>query len=144
MGPFRTMQTDFLDAHERHWDDAERLHQAERWANADHLYGMAAECGLKRLMRHFNMPWDTANDRPVERQDRTHVNVIWSRFEAYRGGHVDGAGYALSALNSFQDWQAEQRYAHQSNFDRPRALAHQRGANEVRGLVKRAQKDGLI
>ena len=95
-------------------------------------------------MRHFNMPWDTANDRPVERQDRTHVNVIWSRFEAYRGGHVDGAGYALSSLNSFQDWQAEQRYAHQSNFDRPRALAHQRGANEVRGLVKRAQKDGFI
>ncbi|WHF34964.1 hypothetical protein [Aeromonas salmonicida] len=47
------MQADFLDAHARHWDDAESLLQAQRWANADHLYGMAAECGLKQLMRVF-------------------------------------------------------------------------------------------
>ncbi len=144
MGPFRTMQTDFLDAHERHWDDAERLHQAERGANAYHLYGMAAECGQKRLMRLFGMPWDSVKYRPVEKQDYTHANGIWPRFEAYRCGHHDGAGYALSAQNSFQDWLVQQRYAHQSNFDQTRAQAHQRGAKEVRDLVKRAQKDGLI
>lgn len=49
------MKTDFHDAHERHWDDAERLFEAQRWANADHLYGVAAECGLKWLMVHFGM-----------------------------------------------------------------------------------------
>ena len=49
------MQANFLDAHERHWGDAERFFSAGRYANADHLYGMAAECGLKRLMVHFGM-----------------------------------------------------------------------------------------
>jgi len=138
------MQTDFLDAHERHWDDAERLLEAQRWANADHLYGMAAECGLKLLMLRFGMPWDSAKDRPDNKQDIIHANGVWSRFEAYRRGHVDGAGYALSTSNSFHDWHISQRYAHQLNFDQIRAQAHQRGANEVHKLVKRAQRDGLI
>jgi hypothetical protein len=42
------MNTDFLDAHERHHDDADHLHANARHANADHLYGVSAECGLKR------------------------------------------------------------------------------------------------
>ncbi len=138
------MQTDFHDAHERHWDDAERLHQAQRWANADHLYGMAAECGLKRLMLHFGMRWDGVKDRPTEAEDRKHANEIWSRFETYRSGHLQGAGYMLPSGEPFQNWDVNQRYAHQSNFDQIRAQAHQRGAKEVRDLVKRAQRDGLI
>ena len=31
------MKADFLDAHNRHWKDAELLFNAKRWANADHL-----------------------------------------------------------------------------------------------------------
>lgn len=49
------MVTDFMDAHHRHWEDAELLFNASRWANADHHYGMVAECGLKRLMIVFGM-----------------------------------------------------------------------------------------
>jgi len=45
------MTADFLDAHERHWTDAEILFAQGRFANADHLYGLSAECGLKWLMR---------------------------------------------------------------------------------------------
>lgn len=67
------MQADFLDAHERHWGDAERLFQAQRWANADHLYGMAAECGMKRLMLAFGMPYDAGKDWPASKQDRAHA-----------------------------------------------------------------------
>ena len=44
------MYIDFLDAYLRQWEDAEMLFGSERWATADHLYGLAAECGLKRLM----------------------------------------------------------------------------------------------
>nr|VFK54807.1 MAG: hypothetical protein BECKTUN1418F_GA0071002_105616 [Candidatus Kentron sp. TUN]VFK55380.1 MAG: hypothetical protein BECKTUN1418D_GA0071000_103118 [Candidatus Kentron sp. TUN]VFK60455.1 MAG: hypothetical protein BECKTUN1418E_GA0071001_105815 [Candidatus Kentron sp. TUN] len=47
------MNADFFDAHNRHWQDWEQLFASERWANADHLYGMAAECGLKCLMQAF-------------------------------------------------------------------------------------------
>ena len=31
---------DFFDASQRHWDDAQSLYVAQRWANADHLYGL--------------------------------------------------------------------------------------------------------
>lgn len=39
----------FVDAHRRHWDDAELLLGNARWANADQMYGFSAECGLKAV-----------------------------------------------------------------------------------------------
>ncbi|MDM7457165.1 MAG: hypothetical protein P3W97_007935 [Tepidimonas sp.] len=138
------MQADFLDAHERHWTDAEGLFQTGRWANADHLYGVAAECGLKRLMLAFGMPYDSTRDRPAEGRDQVHANKIWDRYESYRCGHHQGAAYALSTPNPFSDWDVAQRYAHQSNFDQARTQAHQSGASVVRALIKKAQKDGLL
>lgn len=138
------MQADFLDAYERHWGDAEHLFDAQRWANADHLYGMAAECGLKRLMLAFGMPFDSTRDRPDIKADRVHANGIWARFESYRSGHLQGAGYALSSTNPFNDWDVSQRYAHQSNFDEPLIQTHRSGAALVRQLVKKALRDGLL
>lgn len=138
------MQADFLDAHGRHWDDAERLFQDQRWANADHLYGLAAECGLKRLMLAFGMPYDAARDRPDKKQDREHANGLWARFESYRCGHHQGAGYMLTTPNPFADWDVAQRYAHQSNFDQARAEAHQAGVILVHNLVQKAKREGLI
>ncbi len=138
------MQADFLDAHERHWEDAERLLQAQRWANADHLYGMAAECGLKRLMLAFGMPYDVARDRPSRDQDCKHADDIWARYESYRCGHHRGAGYVLPSANPFHNWNVSQRYAHQSHFDQACAQAHQSGADVVRALLKKAQKEGLL
>lgn len=138
------MQADFLDAHERHWADAERLLSFQRWANADHLYGIATECGLKRLMLAFGMPFDTTLDRPANKPDRVHVDGIWARFESYRSGHYSGAGFILPTGNSFANWDVSQRYAHQNHFDAARAIAHQTGATSVRKLVIKAVLEGLI
>lgn len=138
------MNADFYDAHKRHWDDAERLYAAQRWANADHLYGIAAECGLKQLMLAFGMPFDAAMDKPAKQQDVVHADGVWARYESYRCGHHRGAGYVLSTSNPFADWRVSQRYAHQSQFDEVRATAHQAGANQVRQLVKKATLEGLI
>ena len=138
------MQADFLDAHERHWDDAERLLHAQRWANADHLFGMAAECGLKRLMLAFGMNVNPTTGSPLDNKDRQHANSIWARFESYRCGHHQGAGYALTTPNPFANWDVGQRYAHQSNFDQARVQAHQAGANLIRQLVQKAKREGLI
>jgi len=138
------VQADFLDAHERHWTDAEHLLQAQHWANADHLYGMAAECGLKRMMVAFGMLYDATRDRPESKQDRVHADGIWVRFESYRSGHVQGTEYVLPATNPFYDWDVSDRYAHRSNFDKARAQAHQAGATVICGLIKKAQRDGLL
>lgn len=138
------MYADFQDAHERHWHDAEHLHAQNRLANADHLYGMAAECGLKRLMQAMGMSYDPTRDRPTHKLDRVHANGIWARFETYRCGHHGGAAYALPSLNPFSDWDVSQRYANQQHFDEARVDPHKEGAAAVRRLVRMAQFEGII
>jgi hypothetical protein len=137
------MQADYLDAHQRHWDDAEYLFQAQRWANADHLYGMAAECGLKHLMMLFSMKVNPSTGSPVDNKDWKHAKEIWPRFEVYRSSR-QAAGYVLPIVNPFDNWNAGQRYAHQSNFDQTRAQSHQAGAQVVRELIKKARREGLL
>ncbi|MBE7373004.1 SAM-dependent methyltransferase [Pseudomonas sp. AL-54] len=136
------METDFLDAHQRHWDDAERLYNSQRWANADHLYGVSAECGMKRLMIEFGMP--LGNRGPAEREDREHIDNLWMRYESYRTGHHRGAGYALSDSNPFQDWHISQRYAPQTRFDQTRTRGHRTAAQSIRALVRKAEQEGLL
>ena len=137
------MQSDFLDAHNRHWEDAELLFSASRWANADHLYGLAAECGLKRLMMAFGMPVDTTMGNPCNPEDRVHVmegrkpQNAWTRYQAYSAG-VHAATYVLAQPNPFADWDVSQRYARQTNFDQVRTESHHQGANAVRALVTKA------
>jgi hypothetical protein len=138
------MQPDFLDAHQRHWDDAETLFDAGRFANADHLYGMAVECGLKRLMMRFGMAIDSSTGSPLDRKDWKHANNIWARFESYRSGKLEGIDYVLPTPNPFDNWEVSDRYACQSNFDQARAQAHQAGAIVICELVKKAQREGLI
>lgn len=135
------MQTDYLDAHKRHWEDAERLFQANRLANADHLYGMAAECGLKRLMIIFGMQNNSGFTALPE--DLAHANKIWARFETYRQKY-GAASYALPSQNPFHNWNASQRYAPQSGFDQTRVQRHQAGARLVCSLIRRARMEGLI
>ncbi|WP_322511207.1 SAM-dependent methyltransferase [Chloroflexus sp.] len=136
------MKTDFLDAHHRHWEDAELLFAASRWANADHLYGLAAECGLKRLMIVFGMPVNSSG-APALTIDRVHADQAWVRYEVYRSGR-GSAKYQLSSSNPFNGWRIGQRYANRANFNKARAQAHRKGAEKVRNLIEEAVKDGWI
>jgi hypothetical protein len=138
------VQADFLDAHQRHFDDAERLFRSGRLANADQLYGIASECGLKRLMVAFGMAVD-ADGAPTDfKKDRKHVDAIWARYETYRSRHQPGTGYLLPTSDPFGDWDVSQRYAHQGNFDVARVLPHKAAAQIVCELIKKAQLEGLI
>ena len=137
------MNTDFLDAHDRHLNDADQLFNTQRWANADHLYGMATECGLKQLMIKFGMTLDSKG-KPTKIEDATHANRLWDRYDAYRSGHQQGIHYALPPSNPFQNWNVAQRYAHQSHFDENHLLPHQIGANAVSALIKKAKEEGLL
>ncbi len=143
------MKADFLDAHERHWHDAELLFMAERSANADHLYGLAAECGLKRLMIAFGMPVDTTTGSPDDHSDRVHVmesrrpGNAWERYESYRSG-MGASSYVLPEANPFSDWEISQRYGHQSNFTHQCVELHRIGAKMVHDLIVRAIREGRV
>lgn len=60
-----TLPVDFVDAHRRHWADAELLFDHERLGNADQLYGFSAECGLKAVMTGLGMPLDPSGRPPA-------------------------------------------------------------------------------
>ncbi|WP_084545118.1 MULTISPECIES: SAM-dependent methyltransferase [Derxia] len=138
------MKSDFQDAHTRHTHDAGLLFEQSRWANADHLYGVAAECGLKALMQAFGMEINPQTDAPAKREDRDHINAIWARFESYRTGHHAGTEYALSSENPFENWTISQRYAGQASFNEAIAATHKSGCNSVAELVKKARTEGLL
>jgi len=137
------MTADFLDSHIRHWQDAELLYDNNRHANADHLYGFSAECGLKRLMVCFGMTVKT-DGSPSDSKDRIHADKAWDRFESYRSGQATGAAYAVGTINPFADWKVDQRYVHRSVIDPVRVQAHRTGADKVRNLITQARQEGLI
>lgn len=61
-----TLPVDFADAHRRHWGDAELLFRSRRLGNADHLYGLSAECGLKAVAEGLEMPVAPSRLPPAE------------------------------------------------------------------------------
>ncbi|EKF9792512.1 hypothetical protein O1D11_003214 [Vibrio cholerae] len=140
------MHADFHDAHKRHFEDAEFLHSDNRLANADQLYGVSAECGLKALMLKLGMPFDRYKDRPTNYDDRTHINKLWDRFEVYRSGHVSGAKLAgiLPMTNPFLSWDISNRYAKTTDITQAMVDNHKTAATQVKQLVKHAQQEGLL
>jgi len=131
---------DYLDAHDRHWEDAELLFQEGRLANADHLYGLSAECGLKalwlRITRLTSLP----------RRQRVHINHFWDDFVRLSRNQRSSQmlGGRLPPQNPFSNWSVNQRYASRQHFDQRLMEAHRRGAERVRNLVQNARQGGWI
>jgi hypothetical protein len=135
------LRTDYLDAMERHWDDAELLFRqsSPRLANADQLYGLSAECGLKALMLKWGMPF--SNNQPSLSIDRKHADGIWSRYETYRQGRI--ATLALPT-NPFEEWSIHHRYANRVHFQQTVVEGHMRDAALVKRLVAQACIEGEL
>lgn len=113
-----------------------------RLANADHLYGFAAECGLKALMTQFGMPVDAAGS-PQKGPNRVHVDKLWARYSEYVSD-PSSLTYQLASTNYFDDWRAEDRYAADGYVTQARLDRHRDGAAHVRALVRQARVEGLL
>lgn len=134
---------DFPDAHLRHWQDAELLRDAGRWANADQLYGFSAECGLKAVMVAHGMPVDDMG-MPTERH-RKHIQALWSVFRAFVSGRrIASVLHRLPESNPFQAWSHHNRYANGSEFDRETVVPHREGARQVCALYQRLRVGGHV
>jgi len=138
------METDFRDAADRHRGDALLLLEMDRLANADYLFGLAAECGLKALMVALGMA-TSSHGVPREYHHKVHVDALWDEFLAFAGGR-GGARYALrlGSDNPFGDWRISQRYCHRSGFGHDRVTPHARAARLVRGLLDASLLDGVV
>ena len=132
---------DFRDAHRRHWQDAELLFKHQRWANADQLYGLSAECGLKAVMVGLGM--DVRADRaPVRREYRQHVDALWAEFMSFASGR-SGSPYVqmLPTANPFATWSIDNRYAHGGHFSKAAVDPHRAAALATRKMAQRAQQE---
>lgn len=139
----RTMPrvADIADAHLRHWEDAESLFARGRWANADHLYGLSAECGLKAVMRERGMPVDDQG-APMERKHREHIDKLWPVYLDFVKRR-DGQRHLLGG-EPFDDWSVHDSYANRSHFTRPNVAPHRAAARRICDIVELAITDSLL
>ena len=135
---------DFSDAHLRHWQDAELLRDAGRWANADQLYGFSTECGLKAVMRTHGMSVD-AMGTPTEGRQKQHIQTLWDVFVAFvHGRPIANVLHRLPQTNPFQAWSHNNRYANGRHFDGDAVAPHREGARLVRQVCLRLRISGHV
>ncbi len=142
--PSNPPPADFVNAHGRHWEDAEYLYADSRWANADHLYGVSAECGLKAIMKALKMPVDQSGS-PTIREYRTHVDQLWPAFRRFLAGR-NGTRYVsfVPRSNPFNNWSITDRYLSASHFSQQQVKPHKSAAARIVKMIKQAQQDRLL
>ena len=139
------MPTDFRNAAERHYNDAGYLLVDKRLANADHLYGLSAECALKSVMKGLGMKVDQTG-KPEERQYRVHINDLWDEFITFANG-LKGSMYSArldGVQNCFEDWRVDQRYFNQADITGTNVESHKQGACIVKSVLDQAILDGVV
>ena len=124
------LPADFLDAMDRHWQDAELLRSSERLANADHLYGLSAECGLKALLKQ--------DGNRIEGRTHRHIDRLWGECGSLAEGRAGSTSDFNPDANPFDDWRISDRYAHREEIISSRELQrHRSGAEQVRSMIER-------
>jgi hypothetical protein len=107
------MMEDYADAAERHFDDAKLLHTQvpSRLANASHLYGFAAECALKSMIRK------TAPNAAFYGQ-KGHFPLLLTEFQNHSiaNNNADLVRSVKQAAIGLDKWSINQRYNEQSTF----------------------------
>lgn len=139
------MAVDFCDAAQRHWEDAGYLLADARLANADHLFGLSAECALKAIMLALGMTLHP-DGAPADRQHRVHINQLWNEFVSFANAR-SGAHYAsllFGIPNPFINWNVNQRYNHRADVTPKVVEDHYEAARKVKQVFDQAVLNGDI
>jgi hypothetical protein len=138
------MPVDFRDAAERHWEDAGHLLEDARLANADHLFGLSAECALKAVMLGLGMK--LKKDGKPEKPYTVHINLLWDEFITFASDR-SGAHYATRMTgisNPFDDWDVNQRYDNRASITVKVVVSHQQAAETTKQVLETAVFNGDI
>jgi hypothetical protein len=144
------MNVDFKNAANRHYRDGELLYQNARWANADQLYGLSAECVLKWIIVGLDpggvdrRTGDFSNskhkkhleDGAVDNQGNT--KDLWVYLSVNLYGRL-AQHNPLPNPNPFKDWRISQRYAHDNEIDQQQADRHRLAAEDLMRLLDNNQ-----
>lgn len=140
------MKTDFKNAYDRHQKDANSLFDNRRYANADHLYGLAAECALKAVMVGLAPTLVDKNSDFLNQADKIHIDKLWNHFRFFLQGRSASSYLAhVPGSNPFNKWTVNSRYANQKIFIKSNVLPHRQAVNgSIANLVADARAKGIL
>ena len=137
------MSINYRAASGRHLHDGRLLLGEQRSANADHLFGLSAECSLKAVMEALGMKMKADGSAPVDRGHKVHMPALWAAFQSFARGQLE-ARYVtpLDHGNPFSNWKIDQRYWDESDI--PRDVAeHERAAAQCVESMEALIFDGV-
>lgn len=139
---------DFAQAARRHLADASYLYARSSYANADHLAGVAAECGLKAiLIEHLGGVLSRGKPAHPTRPDArfSHLPGLWGEIaKSARGRSSTAFLTVMIRPNPFQMWDVAERYSDGRHIDRKRAQHHIDAARLVLGIYQQAKLTGAL
>lgn len=140
------MKTNFKNAYFRHQKDADDLFANKRYANADHLYGLAAECALKAVMIGLDSSLVDKNGDLLNQGDKIHINKLWQYFRLFAQNRTASPYLAcLPRENPFSKWSVNSRYANEKCFIKNNTLPHKVAVNNnISNLMVIAIGNGIL
>lgn len=137
------MSTNFLDASDRHFEDAELLLAQAREANADHLFGLSAECSLKAVMLALGMAVST-DGAPKDKGHKVHMPELWAAFQSFAEGSLASRYLEpLDKSNPFSGWSVDQRYWARAAITASATSSHRAAADQCRLSLEKLIFDGV-
>ena len=136
------MAANFRVAAQRTYRDAAYLEQHPRIANADHLYGLAAECALKAILVGLRVipPQGPPRKSPF----REHIDKLWDQYSLYVSAQGP-VSYSLPiTAKPFDAWRVDHRYEDDLLFTQGRLNTTAQGACEANRLLEQAILDGVV
>jgi len=129
------MDENFTQAALRHWRDAELLKDQNRVENADHLYGIAAECAIKQALLHLPA---FANQGTLQESYMQHIDVLWNKVghQSLQRIYPGLLAYLKNGGKPFDDWKVAQRYSADNVISPEKMQAHRTATLELFKSVK--------
>lgn len=119
----------YADAALRHWSDAKVLEENQCVDNADHHYGFAAECAIKKVLA-------VQNQGSLSDAYKKHINVLWDRINIQSIQQIAPSLVAiLKTGNQFQEWNVDQRYASNGAVLVAAMQMHKKAASRLLGAT---------
>lgn len=137
----------FSGSSRRHYSDAKLLLANDRLPNAGHLFGFAAECGLKALLIAHGLKTNPATGDIVEAHPykyRTHISVLINSVQTFSSSRIYSKYLGMMPnLRLFSNWDTSHRYWDESSLP----ASHEdwnKAAEEVMRMLEQAILDGVV
>lgn len=146
------LQPSFAVAARRHHGDAEFLFTDQRHVTADHLAGLAAECGLKAIFLRYGGATLNQVDKPVlvtpdtgKEKALGHVDKLWNELPLIIQGRSAPLFTTLIARPApFATWDVSDRYSDGTTITAECAEQHLDVSRQILGLLEQAEREGTL